>query len=292
MKKAIIILASILSLSVAARAEKKTTTIVGARSVSITENANGVQTIVDTVNPIYIFNYKCTDATPVVVSRMNRSGVSLVGLSDATPQTSVRWDLTCGGLGFGFCSALGAPSSAGLEMGKSFEISWFHIAAVEATNRFGNSFSFGIGLDWRNYRTTLGSGFVANKEGRVEVCGADDQPADVRLSRIKIFSLQFPLLYTQTLPFGITRSRMALSFGPIFNFNTHASVLTAWRDSKSMSEYKAEGINVRKFTIDLFASVSLCRGFRLYARYSPYNALTGNYPLNFNSLSTGLLILM
>ncbi|MDE7335745.1 MAG: hypothetical protein K2N10_05495 [Muribaculaceae bacterium] len=291
MKKAIIILASILSLSVPVRAEKKTTTIVGARSVCITENANGVRTLVDAINPIYMFNYKCVDATPMVVTRMSRSGVSLVGIPDIGPQSSVRWDLTCGGLGFGFCSALGAPSAAGIEMGKSFEISWFHIAAVEATNRFGNSFSLGIGLDWRNYRTTLGGGFMA-PDGHVDVCAAEQLPEAVRLSRIKIFSLQLPLLYTQTLPFGITKSGFALSFGPIFNFNTHASVLTAWQTGSAMSEYKAEGINVRKFTIDLFASLSLCKGFRIYARYSPYKALTGRYPLNFRTLSTGVLFFM
>lgn len=289
MKKAIIILASVLSLGVAARAEEKTTTIVGARSVLITENADGMETVIDAGNPVYYFSQKYVDAGEVAVSHMSRSGVSLIGYSNIAPQSSVKWNLTCGGLGFGFCSALSAPSAAGIEMGKSFEVSWFHIIALEATNRFGNAFSFGIGLDWRNYRTTLGGGFMVN-DGHVDLMANPEE--DVRLSRIKICSLQFPLLYTQNLPFGITKSSMAISFGPIFNFNTHASVLTSWRDSAAMSEYKAEGINVRKFTIDLFASVSFCKGFRVYARYSPYNTLTGNYPMNFQSLSTGVLFFM
>lgn len=175
-------------------------------------------------------------------------------------------------------------------MGKSFEISWLNILAAQATNRFGNSFSLGVGINWRNYRTTLDNCFTVT-DG---VVGTGQYPEGVepRLSRIKIFSVQFPLLYSQRLPFGIWRERMLLRFGPIFNLNSHASVLTAWHDGKHSSEYKVNGINVRPFTIDLFASLHVCDFVSLYARYSPYYALTGHHSLNFHQFSTGVLFMM
>ena len=115
-----------------------------------------------------------------------------------------------------------------------------------------------------------------------------------RLSRIKIFSVQFPLLYRQSLPFGLfgtKRDKMSIRLGPIFNLNSHASVLSAWREGDVKSEYKVNGINLRPFTIDLFASLHVWDFCSIYVRYSPYHALTGHNKLNFHQLSTGLMFM-
>lgn len=287
--KSIIISALFISLSAAAvRADETVTTVLGAKSVVITENAKGLKAVVETDEDSLVFE-QSYQPNATVVSHLNRSGFSLMGRQNCG-KSSVSWDMISNGLGFGFCSAPGAPGAAGIEMGKSFEISWLNILAVQSTNRFGNSFSLGVGINWRNYRTTLGNCFTVN-DGQAGI-GQYPEGVEPRLSRIKIFSVQFPFLYGQRLPFGLSKERLILRFGPIFNLNSHASVLTAWRDGKRSSEHKVNGINVRPFTIDLFASLHIWNFVSLYARYTPYNALTGHHQLNFHQFSTGLLFMM
>lgn len=264
------------------------TTIIGADRIIITESPDGLKTIVTQDSTVRVITQTYNNSGSVVVSHMSTSGLSLSGRRNRH-NSSVTWDVISGGLGFGFCAAPGAPDAAGLEAGKSFELSWLHILAVRAANRHGNAFSLGVGINWRNYRTTLDNRFTVT-DGQVGIEGYPEGTAP-RLSRIKVFSVQFPLLYHQGLPFGVTREHMSLSFGPIFNLNSHASVLSAWRDGETKTEYKVNGINIRPFTIDLFASLRFCDFCSLYVRYSPYHALTG-HQVNFHQLSTGLLFLM
>lgn len=268
------------------------TTIIGADRIIITESPEGLKAVVtqDSTSNVITQVYNRPDA--VAVSHMSDTGLSLTGKRE-TQSSSVTWDMISGGLGFGFCAAPGATGAAGIEPGKSFEISWLNILAVQARNRYGNTFSLGVGINWRNYRTTLDNRFIVN-DGQV---GIEDYPEGVepRLSRIKIFSVQFPLLYRQHLPFGLfgpNRDKLSIVFGPIFNLNSHASVLSAWREGDVKSKYKVNGINVRPFTIDLFASLHIWDFCSLYVRYSPYHALTGHNQLNFHQLSTGLLFFM
>lgn len=286
-----IILAAIFTFChISAKAEKTdtVTTIIGAQSVVITETPQGMKAVVtcDSVNHSFEQIYTGKERS---VSFFSSYGLSL-NKSKSSKKSSVSWFLNTGGLGFGFCSAPGAPSIAGIEMGKSFELSWLNIISVMARNKYGNTFSLGVGINWRNYRTTLDNRFIVN-DGQV---GIDSYPEEVepRLSRIKIFSVQFPLLYRQRLPFGLTKERLSVSMGPIFNLNSHASVLSAWRDGETKSEYKVNGINVRPFTIDMFAAVHFFKYGSLYVRYSPYNALTGHNQLNFHQFSTGIMFFL
>ena len=288
--KAIIILASFIGLSATTvSADETVTTILGAKNVIITENARGLKAVIETENDSLVFN-QSYQPNATVVSHLNSSGFSLTGCQNRSrTKSSVSWDMVSNGVGFGFCSAPGAPDAAGIEMGKSFEISWLNILAAQSTNRLGNTFSIGVGINWRNYRTTLDNRFTVT-DGQVGI-GQYPEGAQPRLSRIKIFSVQFPMLYGQRLPFGVSKERMMLRFGPIFNLNSHASVLTAWRDENRSSEHKVNGMNVRPFTIDIFASLHVWDFVSLYARYSPYNALTGHH-LNFHQFSTGILFMM
>lgn len=263
-------------------------TIVGADHLVITENPQGFKAVVSTETGERIYEQTYESGT-TVVSHLSQQGFSLTGNRTKT-ESSVSWDMISGGLGIGFCSAPGAPKAAGIEQGKSFELSFLNILAAQARIRYENYVSLGVGINWRNYRTTLDNCFTVT-DGQVAV-GQYPEGVSPRLSRIKIFSVQFPLLYTQWLPFGICREKMAIKLGPIFNLNTYGSVLTAWRDGNSSAEYKVHNINVRPFTIDLFASIHLWDFCAVYARYSPYNALTGNSHLNFHQFSTGIMWFM
>ena len=286
------ILAALTPLAASAEINDTVTTIIGADRIIITESPNGLKTVVSQDSTARVITQTYDNPGSVVVSHMSKSGLSLTGNRN-NRNSSVTWEVISGGLGFGFCAAPGAPEAAGIEPGKSFELSWLNILAVQARNRHGNTFSLAVGINWRNYRTTLDHRFTVN-DGQVSI---ENYPegTEPRLSRIKIFSVQFPLLYRQQLQFGLfgsKRDKMSISFGPIFNLNSHASVLTAWRDGDVKSEYKVNGINVRPFTIDLFASLHVCDFCSFYVRYSPYHALTGHNQINFHQLSTGLMFLM
>lgn len=292
MKAKTIIISAILATLTPVLASGETTdtvtTIVGADHITITESSEGLKAIVSQDSTVKVITQTYNNPGSVVVSHMTESGLSITGRRKHH-NSSVTWEAISGGLGVGFCAAPGAPSAAGIEAGKSFELSWLNILAVQARNRHGNTFSLGVGINWRNYRTTLDNRFTVT-DGQVGIEGYPEG-VEPRLSRIKVFSVQFPLLYRQQLPFGVTKERMSLSFGPIFNLNSHASVLSAWRDGDIKSEYKVNGINIRPFTIDLFASLHFWNFCSFYVRYSPYHALTG-HQFNFHQLSTGLMFFM
>ncbi|MDE5635719.1 MAG: hypothetical protein K2I52_05375 [Muribaculaceae bacterium] len=68
-------------------------------------------------------------------------------------------------------------------------------------------------------------------------------------SRIKIFSLGFPLLYTQKIP-GTT---LSVTAGGIFNINTHASLKTTYKnESGNRIEEYSDGISRRRVSFDIY----------------------------------------
>lgn len=185
---------------------------------------------------------------------------------------------------FGFVSAPGAPDGMGVEMGKSFEIGVLNLLGFKY-HRHSSEVSVGFGIDWRNYRATRGTVFTTDG-GHV---GLAQFPEDVtpRFSRLKIFSLQFPILY------GVRLGRAAgqtswLHIGPVLCLNTHGSVKTSWREpgEDRTSTVTSNSIGQRKFTVDFIGNINLgCVG--VYLRYSPYKVLTSAQAPDFRSFSAG-----
>lgn len=284
-----------------------------ARSLIITENEAGVG--VEVVN-----------AAGETINFTNQSeGDRLVRSSSRFNSFSWgcchRWHLTCGGFNFGFVTTPGVPGNQKPDMGKSMEIGWLNIIALERQLSRNWSLSIGVGVDWRNYRSTTGLVFLPEEDfkanstsaaefdrssatGEVLFSGempenyssavaerlflSGDVPEGYRFSRIKIFSVQFPLLFTKTFK-RIAGLKPAIGFGPIFNCNPHGSVKTSWKVEQGKNRsYSSDRIGQRKFTIDFYAQVSL-GSFGLYARYSPYKILTGPSP-DYRTLSTGLIL--
>lgn len=114
--------------------------------------------------------------------------------------------------------------------------------------------SLGIGLDWRNYKiTTSDKRLVVNPQRQLE-WGTYPDGTIAQSSRLKIFSLQFPLMFTGRIP----STSLTIDVGPVFNLNTYGSVLTHYEDNLG-NRYKdfTKHINKRLFTVDLFGSVTL-----------------------------------
>lgn len=121
----------------------------------------------------------------------------------------------------GFVNAPGMPKAGDLNMGNSAEL-WFFFENEWRPWRNNHVFSFGIGLDWRNYRMEDNYCFRKDAEG-MNVLERLPEGASPNFSRIKVFSLNFPIRYQYQ------GRRFGFSLGPVLNFNTYSSIKTKYK---------------------------------------------------------------
>ncbi len=198
------------------------------------------------------------------------------------------WYLVLGGFSLGFVNTPGSDSGISPEGGKSLEIGIVHACAVSYNFAKWWNVSFGVGFDWRNYRSTKGLMYVPDG-GKIRVSHFPEG-MDYRFSRLKIFTLQFPLFLERKFNATVAGFHPNFALGPIFCFNTHGSVKSSWREADgTVSTFTDNHIGQRKFTIDFMARVSL-GGVGIYVRYSPYKTLTGAGVPDFRPLSAGVAI--
>lgn len=215
-----------------------------------------------------------------------RLSYSLTQNRDGSPDVSI----SSGGLSFGFVTAMGMPGGMNVDMAKSFEIGIDQIVGFDIGISRYASLSLGFGVRWRNYRNTSVDGMFEYADGHV---GWQPFPADVsgHYSRIKVFSLNIPLLYRQKMPFRLFGSRQWLAAGITGNYATHASLRTVWTnsDGKRMT-VKNNKIGHRRFSYDIVAMIGIDSSTSLYVRYSPLSPLRGIGQPVFHTLSTGVSI--
>ena len=121
----------------------------------------------------------------------------------------------------GFNGAPGMPNSVDISSFRSWEL-WWVIAQYDYLTRH-HGFSAGFGVDWRNYRTRDDVQFVLDGDEHLGLTGYDDGMRP-KFSRIKVFSLTFPVQYVYRA------GKFGFSLGPVINLNTHASVLSKWKE--------------------------------------------------------------
>ncbi len=194
--------------------------------------------------------------------REKRPGHNILELCD----NSSPWGVSMLGVCVGLTNPLGQGSPEGLQWSKSFEISW--LSCINVYYSFGRSdISFGLGFDWRNYKaTTAGRRLVANDNKGIE-WGEYPEGVTPKYSRLKVFSLQVPVLYRWSIP----KSSLNLRIGPVLNFNTYASLLTVWDDpdGHKMEDF-TKAISPRRFTVDFFGEPVIQQYSRLICEILPY----------------------
>lgn len=196
------------------------------------------------------------------------------------------------GVHFGFTGAIGAPDEMDTQMGKSFEIGIDNILYYRY--QFGaskrNAVQVGVSVNWRNYRMTGGNRFVMNDDGSVAITSYPEE-TDGKFSRIKAFSLSFPVSYSYRTPFkAIGKADLGFKLSAIFNWNSHASMLTKYElaDGTKVKE-NYDRIGHQKFSIDMMLSVQVAPSVSLYFKYSPYDFFkSGNGSPEFQTISTGI----
>lgn len=228
--------------------------------------------------------HNCSDSH----KRRNYTRITNLGRRvDTTPQ----WDFSAGGIMIGFVSAPGHPATMPIEQGKSVEIGISHLIGERYQVGYF-SVTLGFGFDWRNYKITTPDYRFSDFGTHI---GTEQYPegVDPVNSRLKIFTLQFPVLLRQEMPFRFLGHRQSLTAGVSLNYNSHGSMLTRWRDAEGhMIRTSTKHIGQRRFSYDIIGAIGLSEDFGIYVRYSPLSVLRGREQPSFHSFSTGLIFFM
>ncbi|MCM1029287.1 MAG: hypothetical protein NC342_06720 [Pseudoflavonifractor sp.] len=283
------IAASIICLVSANAAETPDTTVVQTIKTVITEGPDGTTlvTITDTQGntTVRTLSSARSDSTLTRLTSRMESNLSIrIGSNKQS-----RWTATCGGFNIGFASAPGHPSELPFEMGKSWEIGWTEMIGVGFDATPSTQLRLGFGLDWRNYKMTAPDARLAiAPDGSVIPLPYPEgtRPAG---SRIKVFTLQMPLMIKQKMPFKLFRQQQWIALGVIGGYSPHASMLTRYRDGEGMVKKSVNKIGHRRWTLDLMAIAGLSESVGIYLRYQPQSVLRGSAQPDFRSLSTGLI---
>lgn len=194
-----------------------------------------------------------------------------------------------GGFHAGFCGTVGAPASLGVEMAKSFELGIDNLINYEHFFPGDRSaIIIGMGINWRNYRMTGNECFIMN-DGVITV-GDYPEGSSGRYSRLKIFSLSFPIQFRYEFPVKmICGYPLAVRFGAILNWNSHGSLRTGWTEADGTeAEYNTDYIGHRKFSVDIMGAVKLAPYTGLYMKYSPMKFFKSGRGPEFSTISTGI----
>ncbi len=188
------------------------------------------------------------------------------------------------GLHYGFMNMAGTPSGTA-KMGESAELGL--LCPISFAVRFPHEFTLvtGFGFGWKNYRLSSEQMFAKDEAGDVVITRYGEGTYH-RLSRLKLFYLDVPLMFKKSL------GRFAVSAGAVLNFNVHGTILSRYRiEQEGNTEVKRvdDGIGQRKVTADLMATAEFS-DFGLYVKYNPSTVLKTNGKVpDFRSFSVGFI---
>ncbi len=249
--------------------------------ITVTDNESGSE---ESYLVAYTPGAKVSTSRKSSLSIFNLPGLDCMNREEKCRCSESRWSVGADGLCIGLTEAHGQTGAGGLQWSKSFEISW--LSCFNIAYSFGRSKIYlGLGFDWRNYKATADRRWlVASESGNVE-WGEAPEDAWVRFSRLKVFSLQMPLLYQWRIP----KSRLKLKLGPILNFNTYSSLKGVYEDSfGKRNEYFTKNFGRNPTTLDFFGSITYRSFLGIYVRYSPMKVLKETSPINFTPFTIGI----
>ena len=288
MKTLIILVMSILvgSMNCLAQTSQDTTIVVNnAKKVTIEKRNSSMSVKVEGTaeNPAYFYSQQMeVDTTAAIITREKNADwdftIPFANKKNKPRKYYMTNDITS--LGIGMVNVINAPDNLNIDMGASYEFSVDNLLKCCYNLIPTTSVSLGIGLNWKNYRMTGCTRFV--KEGNNLFLDNYPESADIKFSRLKIFSFTVPLLIHQAIG-----RKAALSLGPVVNINTYGSLKTRYVLNDERIKEKSKDINQNSATIDFMAKIHLGEiGF--YAKYSPSNVLNPDFGPEFNSISAGI----
>ena len=253
-------------------------------TIEKTRNSMSVKVEGSADNPNYYYSQKMeVDSTAAVITEEKNADwdftIPFIGKKKENRKS--RMILCVGGFGFGMVNAIDAPDDMNVDMGASYELMWDNMLKLNyyvVPNT--TSISMGFGMTWRNYRMTGRTRFI--QKGDNLLLGSYPEGAEIKFSRLKVFSLTVPFMINQSLGRNVV-----LSVGPVINFNTHASLKTRYALNGEKVKEKSNDIHHSKMTIDLMAKLRF-KSIGVYAKYSPSDVLNTDFGPKFRSFSTGI----
>lgn len=183
----------------------------------------------------------------------------------------------------GINTAPGMPREADIHMIESTELWWIVMDMMyQPWKNPHHKFSIGIGLDWRTWRMHADKRFWKGEDGQLNITDYPEN-AEPDFSRIKIFSINFPIRYHYNLGNGC-----ALTFGPVLSLNLKSSIKTKYKLDGGKHKDVQKDIHQNIFTVDLMGTIETPY-FGLYYKYTPFNILKSSYGLRFHSFTMGLI---
>ena len=259
-----------------------------AKKVTIGKNKNSMSVKIEgsTDNPDYFYSQKMeVDSTAAFIIEEKSADwdftIPFVGKKGE--DSNHRTQLCVGSFGFGMVNAINASDGMKVDMGASYELSLDHLLKLNYyLIPYSTSVSMGFGMTWRNYRMTGHTRFI--KEGENLVLGNYPEGADIKFSRLKVYSLTVPFMINQLLG-----KKTVFSIGTVFNFNTHASLKTRYTLNGEKVKETDNKIHHNRMTIDFMAKLQLS-SIGIYAKYSPSNVLNTEFGPEFRSFSAGITL--
>lgn len=188
----------------------------------------------------------------------------------------------CATLAFGWNGAMGMDDRAKVEPFSSWEIWWIVADTYYRPWKNNHAFSFGVGLDWRNWRITDDYRFVETGNDNRVAIAPYPEGAKPKFSRIKVFCVNFPIQYNYEGKY------FHFSLGPVVNLNTYASLKTRYTLDGNKHKDMFTNVHVKPVTVDFMATAGLAHGFDIYVKYSPFDLLQDGYGPKFRTISFGI----
>jgi len=271
MRKLLMMMA--LTAAVAVNAEEKvdTTVITNAQKVVIV-TSDTAQTI-QVVGGEGSEDYQQGKSVPLNEMKMRRLR--------KTKEKYDPWD-TDFDLGVGVNTPLSVSEGYGFATFRSWEI-FFGFNWGYTPEKALQTYSFGLWFDWKGYGLSTNKRMVKDQDNVVDLV---DYPTGAQKgsSRIDMFSLSVPLLFTQKL--GRT-SKWSLTVGPVVNFNVRGRLNNYYEDNDVEYSESFKKLDYNVVTVDLMAAVRY-KNLAFYCKYNPVNVFKKNKGPEFKSLTFGL----
>lgn len=182
--------------------------------------------------------------------------------------------------GLGVNLVTGAPDAYEFAPFKSWDIQWTVVQYNYTPKNAKQTYSIGLGLNWRNYGLKdNGTAFL--KAGDVVGLGAFPSNAGSRYSSVQTLAISVPLLFTQKVSKDVS-----ITVGPIVNFNAGGWVNRSYEEGDNDIEVSTSKIGQNPVTVSAFGMVDI-DGFGLFCKYSPMNVFKKDRGPEFNSFTLG-----
>lgn len=275
--------------TVSATAQDTVKVVDNPRRVIITEDSLGshVKVLTEDKKKVYSYDYNVghNDNDRLSINQSTDWNLKLpFQRSDTTSRH--HWSVITSGLyfGWGWNHVKNGAQPLKDYMGHEYEIGMLNAVAIEYATGHGQYISLGFGLDWRHYRMHNSSvNFYKDDSGRVGMAAYPDG-ATHRSSMIYTFSLQFPLVFRQSIG-----GDGSFFVGPIMNVNTGAHLNTKYKLDGVKYDLTTGSIGQRKITFDVMGGFSY-NNVGLYVRYRPQHVLKSSRGPQFNNISMGVIL--